>query len=119
MRAAIAISTTAAASVTAIAARTSHTAALPAIIRTGITIGADGGMNDSTRARFESGSPSAPKLRKNDATIITGSGAATDCISPRRGTGAPATANAHEYRPKASTNQASTAPTADTTSPVT
>src|ERR1051325_7850781 len=119
MRAASAISASAATSVIAIAATTSQAAALPAIIRTGITSGADGGTNDSTRARLEFGSSSAPKLRKNDAAMITVSGAVTAWISSWRGRSAPATAKAHEYSPKPSTNHASTTPTAETTSPVT
>src|ERR671932_2171602 len=107
------MSADAAASVIAIAARTSHAAALPASIRTGITIGAEGGTNDRILARLESGSSSAPKLRKNDATIRTVSGAVTAWTSSWRGTSAPATANAQAYSPKPSTNQASTTPTAE------
>src|ERR687890_1742830 len=106
-------------SVSAADSAISHAAASPAIERTGITIGADGGTNDSARASEEPGSSSAPKLRKNDARMRIVSGAVTDWISSWRGTSAPATANAQLYRAKPSTNQASTTPTATTTSVVT
>ena len=42
-----------------------------------MTIGAEGGMSDSTRASVEEGSSSAPKLRKNDARMRIVSGAVT------------------------------------------
>src|SRR5215212_1662022 len=119
MRPASVIRPVAASSVSAAEAAISQAGTSPAIIRTGITIGAEGGTNDSTRASDELGSSSAPKLRKNDARIRIVSGAVTDWISSWRGTSAPATANAQLYRPKPSTNQARTTPTAATTSDVT
>src|SRR3954471_22546438 len=113
------MSAAAAPSVSAIDSATSQPAALPAMSRTGMTIGAENGSSDSTRAMDEPGSSSAPKLRKNDARMRIVSGAVTDWISSWRGTSAPANANAQRYRPKPSTNQASTTATAATTSDVT
>src|SRR3954470_13664032 len=76
---------------------TSQAGMPPTISRTGTTSGEDTGTNVSTCASVPSGSSTALKLRKNDASSASTTGVALDWTSSWRGTIAPTTPNAQEY----------------------
>ena len=79
---------------TASAPTTSSALASPSAIRGGIVIGANGGMNETTRASVPSGSSSTANETKNPTISTIVSGEITDCRSSWRDTSAAAQPNA-------------------------